>query len=187
MDFLLRETPIGRLRLGADDHAVCEILWAADDARAEVPTARGRSDAAELLARAAAEIDAYFAGALMRFTVPIAPRGTDFQQRVWAAMRAVPYGRTRSYGEIARELGSAPRAVGQACGRNPILLVNPCHRIVGAQGLGGFGGRDQKPDRKTFLLAHEAAHAQAIRRMTGAAADDSFSSQRKVLHRGFHA
>ncbi|MHC4914201.1 MAG: methylated-DNA--[protein]-cysteine S-methyltransferase [Planctomycetota bacterium] len=87
------------------------------------------------------ELGRYLSGKRVKFTVPIAPRGTEFQRRVWKAMRRVPWGRTVSYGQLAKTAGSprATRAAGSACGANRIVIVNPCHRITAAKGLGGFG------------------------------------------------
>jgi methylated-DNA-[protein]-cysteine S-methyltransferase len=87
------------------------------------------------------EFARYLAGRPVRFTVPIAPQGTEFQRRVWKAMCAIPWGRTATYGRLAETAGSpgAARAAGSACGANPIALVQPCHRVVAASGLGGFG------------------------------------------------
>ncbi len=95
------------------------------------------------LAHAAAQLEAYFAGALRDFDLPLAPAGTPFQQRVWAALREIPYGETASYAAVARRIGhpAAVRAVGSANGRNPIPIVIPCHRVIGADGrLVGYGG-----------------------------------------------
>jgi methylated-DNA-[protein]-cysteine S-methyltransferase len=94
-----------------------------------------------------------------RFELPLAPGGTEHQNKVWQAMLAIPRGKVRSYGELAAELGSAPRAVGQACGRNPIPVIIPCHRVVGKNGLGGFmqHGEGATLDIKRWLLAHERA------------------------------
>ncbi|MDX1983869.1 MAG: methylated-DNA--[protein]-cysteine S-methyltransferase, partial [Bryobacteraceae bacterium] len=89
------------------------------------------------------QLDAYFKGALHDFDVPLAPLGTPFQRNVWSALREIPYGRTISYGELARRIGnpSASRAVGLANGSNPIAIIVPCHRVIGANGkLTGFGG-----------------------------------------------
>ena len=101
---------------------------------------------------AAEQLDAYFAGRRHRFDLPMAPPGTDFQQRVWSQLREIPYGETRSYGQLAESLGQpgAARAVGLANGANPLSIVVPCHRVIGADGsLTGFGGGI---DRKRFLL-----------------------------------
>jgi methylated-DNA-[protein]-cysteine S-methyltransferase len=112
----------------------------------------------EPFASAARQLAAYFAGELMAFDLPLAPAGTDFQRRVWSALQAIPYGRTSSYGELARQLGSASRAVGLANGKNPIALIIPCHRVIGSDGsLTGYGGG---LDRKRFLLDLETAAAR---------------------------
>ena len=112
-----------------------------------------------VLAQAAAQLAEYFAGQRQSFTVPLAPRGTPFQQEVWRALCAIPYGQTRSYGQLAAALGrpSASRAVGGACRRNPIWLMIPCHRVVGASGsLTGYAGG---LERKKALLALEQGQA----------------------------
>ena len=110
-----------------------------------------------MLAEAARQLTEYFAGERREFALPLAPSGTPFRRRVWQAMQAIPYGQTRSYGDLARALDSAPRAVGGACGANPIPLVIPCHRVVGAGGaLGGFSG-GAGCDTKRQLLALERA------------------------------
>ena len=109
--------------------------------------------------RACAQLEAYLADPEFRFRLPLAPAGTPFQRRVWARIAAIAPGRTRSYGEIAREIDSAPRAVGQACGANPLPLVVPCHRVLAAGGIGGFTHRDGGFPLavKRWLLAHEGA------------------------------
>lgn len=105
------------------------------------------------------EIAAYLARPGYTLALPLAPRGTAFQNRVWAEISATAAGHTRTYGEIARQLNSAPRAVGQACGANPFPIVVPCHRIVGQASLGGFARQttDWLIQTKQWLLAHEAA------------------------------
>ncbi|MDD5296937.1 MAG: methylated-DNA--[protein]-cysteine S-methyltransferase [Rhodocyclaceae bacterium] len=109
-------------------------------------------------AEVARQLTAYGADPDHRFDLPVAPAGTEFRRRVWAAIAAIPRGKTRTYGELARELGSSPRAVGQACGDNPYPLVVPCHRVVASGGPGGFAhARDGLlPDIKRWLLRHEA-------------------------------
>ncbi len=101
----------------------------------------------------------YFEQATAILDLPLALAGTPFQQRVWALLRTIPAGRTRTYGEVARELGSAARAVGQACRANPCPIVVPCHRVVASQGLGGFAGdtSGRKLAVKRWLLDHEGA------------------------------
>ena len=105
-----------------------------------------------------AQIEAYLADPRFRFDLPVSPSGTAFQKRVWERISAIPPGSTRRYGELAREIGSAARAVGQACGSNPIPIVIPCHRVVSSSGLGGFmhSGKGRPLDIKRWLLAHEA-------------------------------
>lgn len=127
------KTPIGPLTLQADEAAVTAIRFGAG----------GAQDASPLLDAAEAQLREYFAGTRRTFDLPLAPRGTAFQQRVWAALRAIPYGETRTYGELAAAIGSpnASRAVGMANHRNPIPIIIPCHRVIGANGtLTGYAG-----------------------------------------------
>ena len=145
-------TPFGKLgiRTGAD--AVAGISFLPDDVRP-------RSAVEPLAGRACAQVERYLRDPDFRFRLPLQAAGTPFQRRVWDAIAAIPRGRTRSYGDIARELGSGPRAVGQACGENPYPLIIPCHRVVSASGIGGFAhAQDGYLLRtKRWLLAHEGA------------------------------
>ena len=145
-------SPIGPLSLVEENGALVEVRWNVDLPRDAAPMAL---PATPLLRQAAAELTAYFAGQLRQFTVPLAPKGTPFQQKVWAALREIPYGETRSYKEIAAMVGNekACRAVGMANNRNPLPIFIPCHRVVGADGklVGYAGGLDVK----TFLLELE--------------------------------
>ena len=99
----------------------------------------------------------YFRDGTLGLDLPVAPLGTDFQRRVWAALRAIPPGTTRTYGELARELGTSPRAIGGACRANPCLIAVPCHRVVARDGLGGFTGErgGERLAVKCWLLRHE--------------------------------
>ena len=128
------------------------ILWENDDPK-RVPLAASREDPDEpTIAETTRQLGAYFAGGLRSFDLPLDFRGTEFQRRVWRALTEIPYGETRSYGEIARAVASpaAVRAVGAANGRNPISIVAPCHRVIGASGsLTGFAGGLKA---KAFLL-----------------------------------
>jgi methylated-DNA-[protein]-cysteine S-methyltransferase len=139
-------TPVGRLTIAAADDAIVAIRWADDGAGTATP----------LLAEALRQLEAYFAGKLIRFDLPLAPRGSIHELRVWEAMRRIPHGQTRSYGDLALEIGSAPRAVGRACGRNPIPIVIPCHRVLGRTVLGGYSGGAGLATKRA-LLALEAA------------------------------
>ena len=151
-------SPIGRLLLLGDGHALTG-LWMID---AERHTTRfGQADLTprpEAFREVAAQLEAYFAGDLKEFTVPLAPTGSPFQLAVWTELTKIPYGSTVSYGDIARALGKrlvASRAVGLANGANPISVIVPCHRVIGSDGsLTGYGGG---LDRKELLLRMEGA------------------------------
>jgi methylated-DNA-[protein]-cysteine S-methyltransferase len=135
------ESPLGPLTLRADD-GVLTGLYLPEHRRGPAPGTLGTRDDAGLPA-VREQLAAYFAGERTAFDVPLELRGTAFQQRVWAALREIPYGETRTYGQLAAALGapSASRAVGLANGRNPISIVVPCHRVVGASGsLTGYAG-----------------------------------------------
>jgi methylated-DNA-[protein]-cysteine S-methyltransferase len=133
--------------------AVCAIEFLPKDAQ----PASARPGVAE---RACAQIEAYLRDPDASFDLPLKSAGTRFQRKVWKAIREIPRGRTATYGELARKLGSAPLAVGQACGANPFPLVVPCHRVVGSDGIGGFAhARDGSALAiKRWLLQHEGAY-----------------------------
>ena len=141
------QSPLGPLALVAGSGGLTELRWG----RAR------REDESDLLMRAAAALAAYFAGERLDFDLPVAPEGTAHDLAVWREMQEIPAGGTRSYGEVARDIRSSPRAVGTACGRNPIPIVIPCHRIVAAGGaLGGYSGQGGG-ETKRFLLRLEGA------------------------------
>ena len=142
------ESPVGPLTISTADDSITAV---------DFGVGGGPSPNGGVLAEAVGQLAEYFAGARRAFELPVAPEGTPFRLKVWAAMQAIPYGQTRSYGDLARALDSAPRAVGGACGANPIPLIIPCHRVVGAGGaLGGFSG-GAGCDTKRQLLALEGA------------------------------
>ncbi len=148
---LHHDTAIGRLELHSNGAALTGLYF--ENPRYPAPAAQPGVDA--VLDRARRQLDAYFAGALQRFDVPLSPRGTPFQQACWQALLAIPYGATRSYAAQAAAIGNpkAQRAVGLANGRNPISVIVPCHRVIGAGGaLTGYGGGVA---RKRFLLRLE--------------------------------
>lgn len=141
-------SPLGELLLTAEEGALTGVWFEGQ----HEPCGK-RDDAA--LVEARRQLEAWFEGRLRSFDLPLAPRGTPFQKRVWEEIRRIPFGATRSYGELARLLGrpSAARAVGGATGRNPLSIVVPCHRVIGSQGtLVGYGGG---LERKRFLLQLE--------------------------------
>lgn len=145
-------SPIGELTLVASDTALMAVHFPTSG---HVPPSGG--EPTTLLAYARLQLEEYFARTRTTFELPLEPIGSAFQRRVWDALRAIPYGTTVSYSEIARRLGDvrATRAVGAANGQNPIPIIVPCHRVVGAHGeLTGFGGGI---DRKRWLLEHEGA------------------------------
>ena len=148
-------SPVGRLKLVAGDKGLVAILWP-DDNPKRVPLGDLTEDADNpYLIQAEAELAEYFAGKRSEFTVPLDFKGTEFQQSVWRALLTIPFGETRSYGQIATQLGkpSASRAVGAANGKNPISIIAPCHRVIGTNGtLTGFAGG---LETKAHLLALE--------------------------------
>lgn len=138
-------SPVGTLTLFEDQDALVALDWGWVEGGTETP----------LLEAARQQLEDYFAGQRQDFALPLAPHGTAFQQKVWTAMAAIPYGQTRTYGQLAGLLGTAPRAVGGACGRNPLPIIVPCHRVLAAQGrLGGYSGLDGL-ESKRFLLTLE--------------------------------
>jgi methylated-DNA-[protein]-cysteine S-methyltransferase len=132
-------SPVGRLLLAGDERALTRVHFQGGRHPFTPPPEWRRSAAP--FAQALRELEEYFAGARRTFSVPLAMQGTAYQRSVWQALLAIPYGETISYGELARALGSAPRAVGLANGANPLPIIVPCHRVIGADGsLTGFGG-----------------------------------------------
>ncbi len=159
MNSAIVESPVGPLMLVSDEGKLIGCFFDGRAPAAMAGAPRGRDPILDL---ARQELAAFFAGALRTFTVPVAPRGTEFQRKVWKGLQSIPHGRTTSYGELARKIGGpkAVRAVGAANGANPICIIIPCHRVIGADGsLTGFGGG---LDRKRFLLALERGEAPLL-------------------------
>ncbi|MFD9589734.1 methylated-DNA--[protein]-cysteine S-methyltransferase [Streptomyces sp. NPDC059980] len=151
------DSPYGPLTLVADDGVLCGLYMVGQRHRPQEETFGERDDT--LFDEVTEQLDAYFAGELKEFTVELRLAGTPFQRSVWDRLRQIPYGETRSYGELAEALGSlgASRAVGLANGKNPVGIIVPCHRVVGASGgLTGYGGG---LDRKQRLLDFESGAA----------------------------
>lgn len=143
-------TPLGRVGICMSDKTLSALDYLPIDAAEQVPL----NAATEAVVT---QLIAYFHHPLASFNVPLAPAGTAFQQRVWAALQAIPIGSVLSYGELAQRLDTAPRAIGGACRSNPIPILIPCHRVVSRQGLGGYAG-EVKGDPlaiKRWLLRHE--------------------------------
>ena len=156
MAFCRHGTPVGTVVLAAaEDGALTHLQFA----RRFAPPAHWREDAARF-DTVRRQLDEYFAGCRRRFDVPLAPAGTAFQRRVWRALMEIPFGHVITYGELARRVDrpGAARAVGRANGANPIAIIIPCHRVVAANGIGGYGGG---VDVKRRLLALEGAPGKA--------------------------
>ena len=146
--FVVVQSPVGDLTLTEEDGALTGLYFGRR-------SLEGEEGLTALLERASRQLEEYFAGKRKQFDLPLSLRGTEFQRQVWAALRDIPYGETRSYGQIAQAVGrpKAVRAVGMANHRNPISIIVPCHRVVGADGsLTGYGGG---LENKKFLLALE--------------------------------
>ncbi|MGB8166504.1 MAG: methylated-DNA--[protein]-cysteine S-methyltransferase [Chthoniobacteraceae bacterium] len=153
-------SPLGRLQLRSTGDALTALYMENHRHELERP-ADAKSDAAPFRA-AIAQLEEYFAGERREFSLPLAAEGTDFQRGVWSGLAAIPYGVTLSYGQLAQAIGRprAIRAVGLANGRNPISIIVPCHRVIGANGtLTGYGGG---MERKRFLLDLERGGRLAI-------------------------
>jgi methylated-DNA-[protein]-cysteine S-methyltransferase len=154
------DSPLGRLRLLAENGALAELHFSDGRDRA-APTIGQSSTETAILDRTERELAEYFSGARTEFTVPLLPQGTEFQRAVWRALVAIPFGATCSYLDVARRVNNpdAVRAVGRANGQNPIAIIVPCHRVIGSDGsMTGYGGGIEK---KRWLLEHEARVAGA--------------------------
>jgi methylated-DNA-[protein]-cysteine S-methyltransferase len=154
--FKTMKSSVGELKLVASDKGLAAILWEDDKPRRVQAREYVKKNDHPILLKAEKELKEYFAKKRKRFTVKTDFIGTDFQKKVWAALLAIPFAETRSYGDIAKQIGSpqAVRAVGGAIGKNPIAILAPCHRVIGATGkLTGFAGG---LENKKCLLALEA-------------------------------
>ena len=146
-------SPIGPLTLVQDGKDITRLLWKSP----------GNGKGSLELFRARDQINNYFKGTRKKFSLSLRPYGTKFQNRVWSVLMAIPYGKVKTYGEVARKLKTSPRAIGNACGQNPIPLIIPFHRVVGASGsLTGYrGGYGLKT--KAFLLEHENSQRRLVK------------------------
>jgi methylated-DNA-[protein]-cysteine S-methyltransferase len=153
-------SPVGELKLVASDKGLTAILWENDDPNRIRLGAMERADSHPVLQETVRQLQQYFAGTLKQFSVPLDFVGTEFQKKVWAALLTIPFGETRSYADIATQVGSpkAVRAVGAANGKNPISIIAPCHRVIGSNGqLTGFAGG---LEAKACLLGIESKQGQ---------------------------
>jgi methylated-DNA-[protein]-cysteine S-methyltransferase len=140
-------SPIGQLTIEEAGDMIVAIRWG-----------DGGGNGSPLLAEAARQLAAFFDGRLKDFDLPLSPAGTAFENRVWQAMQVIPYGETRTYGDLAHATDSGPRAVGRACGRNPIPIVIPCHRVLARGGLGGYSGDGGLVTKQRLLALEGALH-----------------------------
>ncbi len=146
------KSPYGMITLFEENESLIAFEWGRT----------GKTRATPLLKEAKKQLDAYFDGHLTRFDLPLNPNGTPFQKRVWNYMCRIPYGEVETYGDVAQQIDSAPRAVGRACGRNPLPIIIPCHRIIGAGGrLTGYTGA-AGIETKRALLRLEGAHLNPL-------------------------
>ena len=153
--YMYMDSPVGALKLVAHDHALVAVMWDNEDHKRVRLAELIQDHQHPMLQRVKKQLEQYFAGQRQQFDLPLDFQGTDFQQQVWQTLLTIPYGETRSYKEIAVQIGNekAVRAVGAANGRNPISIIAPCHRVIGSSGaLVGFAGG---LDKKQILLSLE--------------------------------
>ncbi|MBQ9044411.1 MAG: methylated-DNA--[Oscillospiraceae bacterium] len=152
-DYIRYPSPLGTLTIAAEGEALTALVIEGQKYAERHLAGAGRERETPVLRAARAWLDRYFSGDAPAAALPLAPKGTEFQRRVWQALRAIPYGRTTTYGALAVQLGSSARAVGGAVGRNPLSILIPCHRVLGADGsLTGYAGG---PENKAKLLRLE--------------------------------
>ena len=156
---LVIDSPLGKLGIRVVDEQIHRLDY--------LGTAMRRRTASSAVGRRLVEqLQTYFDNPRAGFSVPLVLAGTPFQQHVWQALTEIPPGETLTYGELARRLGTGARAVGNACRRNPVSIIVPCHRVVAASGMGGYSGSTSGPelDRKGWLLAHESRCILALKK-----------------------
>lgn len=150
MPQLSLHSPVGDLTVSEEAGQIVALDWGWGRDQAATP----------LLKRARAQLEAYFDLALAAFDLPLAPAGTAYRRRVWAAMQAIPLGETRPYAALAAAAGGSARAVGTACATNPIPILIPCHRVVGTTGEGGYSGGEGLPTKRALLALEAEARAR---------------------------
>ncbi len=144
-------SPIGKLGLRTHEDYITDLAWLSTNQKLISPT----TSFAELICNS---ITLYFESAIRLPCFPLQAQGTPFQRKVWTAMQKIPAGQVQSYGQLAARLKTGSRAIGMACRTNPIIILIPCHRVVSAQGIGGFMGKASRTNIKQWLLHHEGMH-----------------------------
>lgn len=151
----LYDSPTGQLSVCIDEGSITKIIWLDQAILATTETPPSKLINKKLKRKIISVLDDYFESGLIEPEISLRPQGTLFQKKVWQALKRIPSGAVKTYGDVAKELHSSSRAVGQACRRNNIPLFIPCHRVVAAKGLGGFMGGYRHVERKRWLLQHE--------------------------------
>lgn len=151
----LYDSPTGQLGVCIDAESITKIIWLEEDVLEASKLSLSKSSNKKLKRKIISVLDNYFESGLIDPKIPLCPQGTLFQKKVWQALKRIPSGAVKTYGDVAKECHSSSRAVGQACRRNNIPLFIPCHRVVAAKGLGGFMGGYRHVERKRWLLQHE--------------------------------
>jgi len=153
-DFLY-DSPTGQLGVCIDAESISKIIWLEQDVPEAIKLSPSKPSNKNLKKEIILALDNYFESGLISTEISLCPQGTRFQKKVWQALKRIPSGVVKTYGDVAKELHTSSRAVGQACRRNNIPLFIPCHRVVAAKGLGGFMGGYRHVERKRWLLQHE--------------------------------
>ena len=153
-DFLYN-SPTGQLGVCIDSESITRIIWLEQDVPEISTLSPSKPINRKLKNNIISALDNYFESGLIEAEISLCPEGTLFQKKVWQALKRIPSGAVKTYGDVAKELQTSSRAVGQACRRNNIPLFIPCHRVVAAQGIGGFMGGYRHVERKRWLLQHE--------------------------------
>ncbi len=156
MNSISFESPLGEIRIFEEGGYITRLRWGTELVQSNECDEVFGKGSSDVLDKAVEQLKAYFTGDLTEFDLPIAPKGNGFQSDVWRIMQSIPLGETLTYGDVAKKLDVAAQPVGQACGHNPIPIIIPCHRILGANNLGGFSAEGGIED-KVWLLKHEKA------------------------------
>jgi len=150
-------TPLGSLQLDFQENELCSLSITENSSAKDQMLEFKQEGENKVRENTLSQLDSYFCSAISFLTIPLAPQGTPFQRSVWHELSEIPLGETRTYGDIAKKLNSSPRAVGNACRKNPVQIIIPCHRVISAKGIGGYAGETEGRQLKIkrWLLKHE--------------------------------